>query len=125
MDSLVAGDLRIDVVEISDPPTLRLDWFGISGDRQPDKILRPYFARVLDAASGTGRCLELHFESIERFNSSTILCIIQLIQEARKANVRLTLVYDASRKWQRLSFDALRIFDRKDGMFELSTTGAA
>ena len=119
MDSLQAGDLRIDVAE-SDT-TLSLHWLGMSNERQPEKVLKPFFATVLDAASSQSKAVVLHFEQIERFNSSTILCIIQLIQEARNRNIRLEAVYDQTRKWQRLSFDALRIFAKSDGLFTLRT----
>ena len=96
-------------------------WLGMSNERQPEKVLKPFFAIVLDAASTQSKLVALHFEQIERFNSSTILCIIQLIQEARNRNIRLEAVYDQTRKWQRLSFDALRIFAKPDGLFTLRT----
>ena len=123
MESLHAGDLKIDIVEADN--SVRLHWLGMSNERQPEKILKPFFATVLDGAGQSNRAIELHFENIERFNSSTILCIIQLIQEARHKNIRLEVVYDPSRKWQRLSFDALRIFDKSDGLFALRPMGAA
>ena len=123
MESLQAGDLKIDIVDAD--AAIRLHWLGMSNERQPEKILKPFFATVLDGAGKSNKAIELHFENIERFNSSTILCIIQLIQEARHKNIRLEVVYDPSRKWQRLSFDALRIFDKADGLFALRPTGAA
>lgn len=123
MESLNAGDLKIDVVEADS--AVRLHWLGMSNERQPEKILKPFFATVLQGATEGNKAVELHFEHIERFNSSTILCIIQLIQEARHKNIRLEVVYDPTRKWQRLSFDALRIFDKSDGLFALRPVGAA
>jgi len=123
MESLRAGDLKIDIVE--QDSAIRLHWLGMSNERQPEKVLKPFFATVLDGASTGNKAVELHFEQIERFNSSTILCIIQLIQEARHRNIRLEVVYDPSRKWQRLSFDALRIFDKADGLFVLRPMGVA
>ncbi|MDX2086787.1 MAG: hypothetical protein SFX73_03000 [Kofleriaceae bacterium] len=125
MDSLVAGDLRIEVDETTDPKAIRLHWLGMSTDRQPEKVLAPFFAVVLQAVVEQTRVLELHFEKIERFNSSTILSIIQLIQAARNRTTPMVVVYDPTRKWQRLSFDALRIFDKKDGLFELRPAEAA
>lgn len=122
MESLNAGDLKIDIVE--QDAAIQLHWLGMSNERQPDKVLKPFFAIVLGGAAASNKTVELHFEKIERFNSSTILCIIQLIQEARHKNIRLAVVYDPSRKWQRLSFDALRIFDKADGLFGLRPMGA-
>ena len=101
MESLVAGDLRIDVDETTDPGAIRLHWLGMSTDRQPEKVLAPFFAVMLKAVADQPRILELHFEKIERFNSSTILSIIQLIQAARNRTTRMVVVYDPTRKWQR------------------------
>lgn len=125
MEPLHVGDLRIERVDVDDPPTIRLHWLGNSNERQPEKVLRPFFATMIADAVAASKLLELRFEKIERFNSSTILAIIQLIQDARQRAARLELVYDSSRKWQRLSFDALRIFDKKDGLFTLTAVEGA
>lgn len=122
MQSLQAGDLTIDVRE--DATKLQLHWLGMSNDRQPELVLKPFFAEVLQHAVDANKTIAFHFERIERFNSSTILSIIKVIQAARHKGVALELIYDPSRKWQRLSFDALRIFDRADGLFTLLTTEA-
>lgn len=119
MDSLEAGDLRIDVVEPEGKATIRLDWFGRSNERQPEKLLMPFFLSALSRAVAQAKMLELHFESLEHFNSSTIMSVIQLIQETRNRNAKIVLCFDASRRWQQLSFDALRIFEKPDGLFEL------
>ena len=37
----------------------------------------------------------------------------------RKGSVKLAMVYDQSLKWQRLSFDALRVFEKNDDLFQL------
>ena len=71
------------------------------------------------AAERDGRLVELRFDALEHFNSSTVGALIDLIQRAREAKVRLVLGYDATLGWQRLSFDALKVFDRGDGLFEL------
>ena len=63
--------------------------------------------------------IEMHFEKIEHFNSSTITALIRLIQFCRKSNIKLAMVYDQSLKWQRLSFDALRVFEKNDDLFHL------
>lgn len=109
MDSLVSGDLRIDMVAQAGG-TVQLEWRGKSNDRSPGKILAPYFASVLARAAEQKLTVEQHFENIDHFNSSTIAAVIQLIQDARTLNVPLVLVYDQTLKWQRLSFDALRVF---------------
>jgi hypothetical protein len=124
METFTHGDLRIDVTEIAEPPAVRLAWLGKSNDRQPDKVLAPLFAGTLDRAQQTKAPIEMHFESLEHFNSSTITTLIQLIQEARGRGARLVVVFDPQRKWQKLSFDALRIFVKSDGLFELRAASA-
>jgi hypothetical protein len=121
MDSLYAGDLQIEVEQREG--ALLLHWIGMSGERQPEKFLRPYLKVAVDEALANGRTIELHFERIERFNSSTILCIIQMIQDARQRKARVDAIYDGTRKWQRLTFDALRIFAKPDGLFTLRAAG--
>ena len=91
-----------------------MTWRGKSDDRHPARILGPYFASVLDHAASRHGAVEMHFEKLEHFNSATIAVVIRLIQDARARGVRLVLVHDPALTWQKLSFDALRIFARDD-----------
>jgi hypothetical protein len=65
----------------------------------------------------------MHFENLDHFNSSTIAAVIRFIQEARVKAVKLVIVYNQQLKWQKLSFDALRVF-AKDDLLELHASGA-
>jgi hypothetical protein len=118
MHGLVVGDLRIEAVADEVSASVQLVWRGKSNHRHPGEALAPYFREVLAIANHRKLPLELHFENLEHFNSSTISSIIQLIQDARARSVKLVLVYDQALKWQKLSFDALRVFAR-DEMLEL------
>jgi hypothetical protein len=118
MQSLIVGDLRIEALEHSTPPAVQLLWKGKSNERHPSEALAPYFREVLAAADIRKLIVELHFEKLEHFNSSTITSIIQLIQDSRARSIKLVLVYDQALKWQKLSFDALRVF-AKDDLLEL------
>ncbi len=118
MENLVAGDLMIDV-EQDQPGVLRLVWRGKSNARNPLQVLQPFFAPVIAHAAETKKGLELQFQRLEHFNSSTITSIIQVIQECRAKGIRLAIVFDATVKWQKLSFDALRVFAKPDGLLEL------
>jgi len=118
MQGLVVGDLRIEALEVPAPAAIRLVWKGKSNHRHPHEALAPYFREVLATAGDRKLAIELHFEKLEHFNSSTITSIIQLIQETRARAIRLVLVYDQALKWQKLSFDALRVF-AKDELLEL------
>ena len=82
-------------------------------------MLGPFFAEALDRAAEGGAAVEMRFHALEHFNSSTITALIRLIQNARNAGVRLVMVYDQNLKWQRLSFDALRVFEKGDDLFQL------
>jgi len=118
MQSLIVGDLRIEAMEDGVHPAVQLLWKGKSNNRYPGDVLAPYFRDVLATAGSRRVPIELHFEKLEHFNSSTITSIIQLIQDSRARAVKLVLVYDQALKWQKLSFDALRVF-AKDDMLEL------
>ena len=78
-----------------------------------------FFGEALDRATALGAAMEMRFHALEHFNSSTITAVIELIQEARARNVRLVIAYDGAVKWQRLSFDAMRVFNRGDALLEL------
>jgi hypothetical protein len=112
MQGLVVGDLRIEALEAS--TAVQLLWKGKSNNRHPGEALAPYFRDVLATAAMRKVPVELHFEKLEHFNSSTITSIIQLIQDSRARAIKLVLVYDEALKWQKLSFDALRVFARDD-----------
>lgn len=114
MQGLVVGDLRIEAREDEASTAVQLLWKGKSNNRHPGEALAPYFREVLAIASMRKLPIELHFEKLEHFNSSTITSIIQLIQDSRARAVKLVLVYDEALKWQKLSFDALRVFARDD-----------
>jgi hypothetical protein len=119
MNDFVAGDLRIDVFEAQPPSPARLFWSGRSIERDPERLLLPFYTRVLDAAVHARSAVEMHFERLEHFNSSTVGTVIQLIQEARKRDVKLILVFKETLRWQKLSFEALKIFQKDDGLLEL------
>jgi hypothetical protein len=118
VENLSAGDLTITVEEGA---TLRLEWLGKSNDRQPQKVLEPYFDKCLEAADAKKVALEMHFEKLDYFNSSTISSLIQMIQKARTRSVKLVIQYNAAIRWQKLSFDALRVFTKGDDLLELRT----
>lgn len=118
MDNLHAGDLTIEVAEAPDG-VFHCTWKGKSNERNPPEILKPWFEKLLAAVGDKKSSIEMHFEKIEHFNSSTITALIRLIQICRKTSIKLVMVYDQTLKWQRLSFDALRVFEKNDDLFHL------
>jgi len=117
MIDLVAGDLTL-TVNPARTDAIELTWLGRSNDRNPDKLLNPYWQITLAEAAQRTLPIELHFQKLQHFNSSTITVIIQFIQEARRRAARLVVVYDQAIKWQKLSFDAMRVFVT-DELFQL------
>lgn len=124
MQRCVFGDLQIDV---DDGPAaaIRLDWRGKSNHRQPDTVLSPFFADVTTQAVAASKAVEMHFEALEFFNSSTITALIQYVKELRDKRVPLTVSFDSRHRWQKIFFDALCIFDKGDGLFTIQSTAAA
>lgn len=119
VESLKVADLSIEVEEVGAPPGLRLAWRGKSNDRQPSRVLSPFFNQVLDYAAGKALPVEMRFHDLQHFNSSTITAVIELIEDAREKEVKLVLSYDGATRWQRVSFEALKVFRQPDGMLEL------
>jgi hypothetical protein len=124
MESLTSGELRIDVTETSEPPCVKLLWKGRSRDREPRATLLPFFAAALARAVDHKGSLELHFEGLEYWSSSTITCVIHLIQDARGQGVKVVLLYNPSHKWQKLSFEALRALAKDDGLLAIRPADA-
>lgn len=117
MEHLAAGDLEVRASE--KPGCLVLEWRGKSNDRQPGRVLDPYFAAVVDEAAAKGASIEMRFEALEHFNSATITSVIGVVQQARARGVKLLLVYARGLKWQKLSFEALRVLGKSDGLLEI------
>ena len=64
--------------------TIRLFWKGRSTARNPGELLVPYFQGIFQSVVESGRAtVEMHFERMEHFNSSTVGALIYLIQDAR------------------------------------------
>jgi ABC-type transporter Mla MlaB component len=118
LDEFVAGELRIEVAA-GDGAALRLVWRGRSATRTQNGRLEPYLTGVVDLTAERGQTLEIDFRPLERCDSSTLVMIVRLIQRARALGVRLVLMHDPKRYFQRLNFDALRMFSVDSDMFEV------
>ena len=116
-----AGELRIEVNVA--PEGVRLDWTGRSAEREPGKLLAPFFGDTLLQATTASAAVEMHFENLQHLNSSTINALIHFLRLAREAGVAVTLVFDPGLKWQLLSFEALRVFELPDGLMKLRPAG--
>lgn len=118
MSDFVLGDLTIDVEQV-EPSRIALHWNGQSNSRNPYEGLRAFFSLVFARATTLNVILELHFERLKHFNSSTVAAVIRLCEEARARAIKLELVYDGSARWQAHSFKAMAVLERPDGMLKL------
>ena len=97
----------------------RLDWKGRSAAKRPEEALNPFLATVLAKALESGGTVEMHFEQLDFFNSSTVAVLVQFLHKARAARVPLCFHYLPTVRWQKLSFEALRVFEQLDRMVQV------
>lgn len=109
-----AGDLRIELPLPSSAPRLSLEWRGRSDSRDPGVALQPFLAEVLAAAQAAHVPVELHFEALEYFNSSTVSVLVDFVRSACSHKVPLYVTYAGEVRWQRLSFESLKVFASLD-----------
>ena len=115
--TLQLGDLEI---EVGNSSTVRLVFRGKSNHREPDAVLRPLFHEVIKNATTNRTPVELHFEKLEFFNSSTITSVIHFIKDLRSRQIATQVTYDATHKWQKVFFDALGMLQKADGFLQIT-----
>ena len=115
----VFGDLVIEARERV-PGVLRINWKGKSNHKSPEAVLSGFFSDVTRWAVKERGRLEMHFEELEFFNSSTITAIIKYIKELRQRQIGLAVSFSGSHRWQRIFFDALWVFVKNDGLFTMT-----
>jgi hypothetical protein len=114
----VRGELSLELSE--GPGELRLAWRGKSNDREPGQFLVPVLSDALEQARAGKVTLVFDFSELDYMNSSTFTPIVKALDESRRLAVRMVLEYSLSRKWQALSFSALRTFETLDGRIKVS-----
>lgn len=113
----VQGDLTLELVE--GPAELRLTWLGKSSEREPSRFLVPVLSDALEHARAAGLPLVMDFSALEYMNSSTFTPVVKALDESRRLTVPVVLEYSVARKWQALSFSALRTFETLDGRIKV------
>jgi len=107
------GELSLEAFD--GPGELRLVWRGRSADREPGRFLFPILTAFVEESGRRGLRLCLDFTALEYMNSSTFTPVVKAIDLARRRGVAIALEYSQARKWQALSFSALRTFETADG----------
>jgi hypothetical protein len=111
------GELTLELSRVAGE--LRLAWRGKSADREPGRFLMPVLSEALERARTEGVPLALDFSELDYMNSSTFTPVVKALDESRRLAVPLVLEYSLSRKWQALSFSALRTFETLDGRIKV------
>ena len=119
LEPLNADELRIEPSFDADTSVITCTWRGKSTHRYPGRVLEPWFEKLLQVAASEGAHVRMRFDELLHFNSSTIGAIVQLIQQARARDVQLSMIYNSNQRWQRMSFEALKVFDKGDARFVL------
>ena len=117
MHGLSLGDLNIDVEEV--PGKLVQTWRGSSNSRDPSVGLRPFLELAVAEAATKKLVLELHFEKLGHFNSSTVAALLRFIEKAGQKAVKLVLYYNGSQRWQGHNFEAIALLNRTGGNVEV------
>ena len=112
-ETLSSEGLCIEVRETQDE--VRLEWRGKSTARQPDLFLVPVLRDALERGERGSRAVVMDFGAMEYMNSSTFTPLVKMLDQASRGRLRVRLEYSQARRWQALSFSALRAFETPDG----------
>lgn len=97
---------------------VRLSWRGKSNDREPGRFLVPILTEALTRA-GKDAALVLDFTDVDYMNSSTFAPIVKALEQAKREGIAVSLEFSRARKWQVISFNALKAFETQDGRIKL------
>lgn len=118
-ESYTNNNLSLDIVETDSDITII--WKGKSSDRNPSEFLSPILSKLIITGDELNKSIILDFTRLEYMNSSTITPISKMIETCKKGTNSLKVIYKKEKKWQELSFDALKIFQTPDN--RISFTG--
>jgi len=105
-------------VEVTESPSdILVQFRGKSVDRDPGEFLTPLLRDTL--AKAGARRIVLNFMDLEYMNSSSVTPVIILLNEIKAGTQSIRLVFSKAKKWQELSFSALKVFQTRDGRIEV------
>jgi hypothetical protein len=111
------NDLSIDMTESSD--VVSLVWIGKSIEREPVTFIAPILVEALKR-SGNEKRLVMDFEKLDYMNSSTITPILRILNEIKLSAQSIRILYSKAKRWQDLSFSALKVLQTRDGRIEIT-----
>lgn len=92
-----------------------LVWSGKSNDREPGRFLMPLLDAALNLAQAASRPVVLDFSGLDYMNSSTFSPLVKALDQASRGGLSVRIEFAQARKWQQLSFTALKAFATPDG----------
>ena len=116
-ENFVDKELSLELTESG--AEVRLVWRGKSNEREPGRFLMPVLRAAFGRSQAGKKPLALDFTSLEYMNSSTFAPLVKLLDEASRDGGRVQLEFSHGRRWQALSFSALRAFETPDGRIKL------
>lgn len=105
IDSKTIDKLRFDFSEANGVQVMR--WLGESVLQNPQKVLNPYFDEVVSQLTAS-KSIIVDFKDLDYMNSGTVQPIIYLLKGLNTLNVPVKVMYSPVKKWQNLSFQALK-----------------
>jgi hypothetical protein len=102
-----------------DGDTINITWQGKSTARDPAQFILPILSRAIDQANSEQKPIVMDFRSLEYMNSSTVTPLIRVLDQAKKAGMRVTILYNKALRWQALNFTALEVFHTDDKRIEI------
>ncbi|MCE9501298.1 MAG: hypothetical protein K8R21_12495 [Leptospira sp.] len=107
-------------MEILEGAEIEVHWLGKSVQRNPSGFIIPILSDVMKRGLEENKAVVWDFRQLEYMNSSTITPIIKTLEMVKKGSGKVRLIYNKTKKWQDLSFSALRIFETKDGRIQVT-----
>lgn len=113
VETFVDKSLTLEVQ--NEAAAVRVVWRGKSNSREPERFLGPILQGALAMAGGGARPVVLDFTGLEYMNSSTFSPLVKMLGDAGGGGHRVEVEFSQGRKWQALSFSALKAFETPDG----------
>ncbi len=118
VETFTSSMLTIEVEETQTEINIRFK--GKSTERDPSDFISPILTESLNNSIKFGKMVILNFLELEYMNSSTITPVIRTVEKANDMNSSVSIQYKKSKKWQDLSFSALKIFETRDRRIEIT-----
>jgi len=101
-------------LEITENEYISIIWHGKSTERNPGNFLNPILSETLSRSTAEGKTIIMDFRELEFMNSSTVTPVAKMLEQGKKGSNSITVYYNKTKKWQELSFSALKIFETDD-----------